>query len=274
LVQNVDVEQAKLAAFGDRLPVAERYASILASKGIEWGLLGPSEADRIWERHILNSVALAELIPASVSRETFVDGYAGLGVVADPPLEDVSREAFIDGHAGTDVVTDLPSGDVSRETSVGGQTGSDGPVEQTSGDVSRETSVIDVGSGAGLPGIPLAIARPDLHVTLLEPLLRRATFLAETPVELDLDNVTVVRARAEDHRVAYDYVVCRAVAPLDKLLKWCMPLLNRGGTLLALKGESAHQELVDCATLLAKRRLAAKVEKLDWATAIRVSIES
>jgi 16S rRNA (guanine527-N7)-methyltransferase len=146
-------------------------------------------------------------------------------------------------------------------------------------DVSRETSVIDVGSGAGLPGIPLAIARPDLKVTLLEPLLRRATFLREATAELGLDSVSVVRGRAEDHKQTYDYVVCRAVAPLDKLLRWCVPLLKPGGTLLALKGESAAREVGEAAGTLAKKHLVAEVitlngDRQDSATVIRVRQES
>ncbi|MDR0435223.1 MAG: 16S rRNA (guanine(527)-N(7))-methyltransferase RsmG [Propionibacteriaceae bacterium] len=179
--------------------LAGRYAEILATKGIEWGLLGPREGERIWERHLLNSVALAPL-------------------------------------------------------------------------VSRETRVVDVGSGAGLPGIPLAIARPDLQVTLLEPLLRRYTFLLDTVGELGLDDqVSVIRGRAEEHREQYRYVVCRAVAPLTRLLHWCLPLLEPGGELLALKGESAVREIAEAAPQLRKAGLVAEVVTLaDDATAVRV----
>ncbi len=135
------------------------------------GVIGPREADRIWDRHILNSLALADLIPVGAT-------------------------------------------------------------------------VVDVGSGAGLPGIPLAIARPDLSVTLLEPLLRRTTFLEPVVRELGLgDRVRVVRARAEDHHEQYDVVTARALAPLDRLIRWCRPLLKDGGTLLALKGRSAEDEI-------------------------------
>ncbi|VEP40335.1 Ribosomal RNA small subunit methyltransferase G [Tessaracoccus lapidicaptus] len=110
--------------------------------------------------------------------------------------------------------------------------------------VPQGSDVADVGSGAGLPGLPLAIVRPDLRVTLIEPLLRRANFLQEAVDELGLgDRVTVVRARAEDVRERYDVVVCRAVAPLEKLLKWTLPLFGDGGQLLALKGESAEEEI-------------------------------
>jgi 16S rRNA (guanine527-N7)-methyltransferase len=115
--------------------------------------------------------------------------------------------------------------------------------------------VADVGTGAGLPGLVWAIARPDLKVTLIEPLLRRTTFLDEAVVTLGLDNVTVLRARAEDVKDTYDVVTARAVAPLDKLGRWCLPLVRNGGVLLALKGRTAEQEVkVATATL---RRLGA-----------------
>lgn len=157
--------------FGARFDTVSRYVDILRSTGVEWGLIGPREGDRLWERHILNSVALVDLLP-------------------------------------------------------------------------RSATVVDVGSGAGLPGLPLAILRPDLQVTLLEPLLRRATFLTETVAELDLrSSVTVVRARAEEHRHSYDAVVSRALAPLDRLLTWCGPLRHPDGVILALKGRTATDEL-------------------------------
>ncbi len=106
-------------------------------------------------------------------------------------------------------------------------------------------SVMDLGSGAGLPGLVLAIARPDLHLTLVEPLLRRATFLTEAVEALGLPNVVVHRGRAEEmgKKVAFDVVTARAVAPLDKLIRWSLPLLTAGGRLLALKGERADSEL-------------------------------
>lgn len=160
--------------FGARLPEAERYTRILAGDGIERGLLGPGEVVRIWERHVLNSAAAAELL-------------------AD------------------------------------------------------ESSVADVGSGAGLPGIPLALARPDLRVTLVEPLRRRADFLREVVGELGLD-VAVIRGRAEERSVRdelgeVDVVTSRAVASLDKLARWCTPLLRDGGLMLALKGDRAEHEV-------------------------------
>ena len=168
----VSRETAVAALFGDRVDQLHRYAGLLTTVGIERGLVGPRETDRIWDRHLLNSAAMAPLLP-------------------------------------------------------------------TSG------SVLDVGSGAGLPGVPLALARPDLAVVLLEPLLRRATFLQEVVDELGLANVRVRRARAEevagDERA--DAVVSRAVAPLPKLLSWCLPLARPGGAVLAMKGDRGADEL-------------------------------
>jgi 16S rRNA (guanine527-N7)-methyltransferase len=104
--------------------------------------------------------------------------------------------------------------------------------------------VADVGSGAGLPGLPLAIVRPDLRLVLVEPLLRRATFLTEAVEALGLhDRVEVLRGRAEEQRLAVDVVTARAVAPLDRLAGWTLPLARVGGTLLALKGEGATDEV-------------------------------
>lgn len=169
-----DCAPAAEKLFGDRLPIAVSYAELLMTDGVVRGLIGPREAPRIWERHLLNCAAVAELIPS------------GAGV-------------------------------------------------------------IDVGSGAGLPGIVLAIARPDVSMTLVEPLARRATFLSEAIEALRLDQTTVVRARAEE-AVAHalvepvEIVTARAVAPLDRLTAWCLPLAAVGGRLLAMKGESAEQE--------------------------------
>ena len=164
-----------------------RYVQLLATAGVERGLIGPGETDRLWERHVFNSAALADLVPG-----------------------------------GADVV--------------------------------------DVGSGAGLPGIPLALRRPELTVTLLEPLLRRATFLNEVVEALDLaDRVTVVRARAEDHGATYDVVASRALAPLPRLLGWCLPLLAPGGRVLAVKGRSAQDEVDAVARDLVRQRLTADV---------------
>jgi 16S rRNA (guanine527-N7)-methyltransferase len=174
---------APAQVFGDHLDLASRYVDILLSRGIEWGLIGPREGPRLWDRHVLNSVALSDLVP-------------------------------------------------------------------------QGSSVADVGSGAGLPGIPLAILRPDLQVDLVEPLLRRATFLTQAVDELGITaRVSVVRARAEDHRKTYDVVVARALAPLDRLIGWCDPLRSPGGVILALKGRSAAEELAGCRKLLVTRGL-------------------
>ncbi len=107
---------------------------------------------------------------------------------------------------------------------------------------------MDVGSGAGLPGVPLAIARPDVRVTLVEPLLRRSVYLQEFVDSVGLSNVTVVRGRAEQEGVVKevggaDVVTSRAVAPLEKLARWSLPLVRVGGRMLALKGSSAAEEI-------------------------------
>src|SRR6478735_1273381 len=111
------------------------------------------------------------------------------------------------------------------------------------------SSVCDIGSGAGLPGLVIAIRRPDLRVTLVEPLLRRTAFLDLAVSTMELHNVTVHRGRAEElHDDAatdggYDVVTSRAVAPLDRLARWSLPLVRAGGLLLAMKGSSAQDEL-------------------------------
>jgi 16S rRNA (guanine527-N7)-methyltransferase len=121
--------------------------------------------------------------------------------------------------------------------------------------VPADAEVCDVGSGAGLPGIALAIARPDLSVTLVEPLLRRTTFLEEVVAELGLEGVEVCRARAESLHGArtFDVVTSRAVAPLERLLAWSMPLVAPTGSLVAMKGTSAADEVVAAESTL--RRL-------------------
>lgn len=178
------------ALLGDALAPAEAYAEILATRGVEWGLLGPRETERLWARHILNSLAVQSFVPAGAR-------------------------------------------------------------------------VVDVGSGAGLPGIPLALARPDLRITLLEPLERRAGFLRLAVEELGLGGrVEVVRARAEDHSEHYDAVVCRAVAPLTRLLGWTVPLFTPGGRLVALKGASAVGDLDRAHKELRRRRLRGRVEEV------------
>lgn len=172
-------------ALGDVVPEGpEReqlaaYARMLATAGVERGLIGPREVPRLWDRHLLNCAVAVPLVPS-----------------------------------GADVV--------------------------------------DVGSGAGLPGIVWAIVRPDLSVTCLEPLQRRATFLEEVVTSVGLDDrVTVVRGRAEDivrgrgpvTSLRAQVVTARAVAPLERLAAWTVPLVKPGGELLALKGRSAAEEV-------------------------------
>lgn len=185
------MDEATIASvFRDGDKAIKQYVDILANRGIDWGLIGPRERDRLWQRHVLNSVAVAPRISAGAA-------------------------------------------------------------------------VADVGSGAGLPGLPLAILRPDLKMTLLEPLLRRVNFLDLAVAELDLSGrVEVVRGRAEEHRARYDIVTCRAVAPLPRLLGWCMPLVRRGGRLLALKGSSAADEVVAAKEELRRLNVRAQVLEL------------
>jgi 16S rRNA (guanine527-N7)-methyltransferase len=121
--------------------------------------------------------------------------------------------------------------------------------------IPQGSTVCDVGSGAGLPGLVLAIAREDLRVTLVEPLLRRTAFLEEVVELLGLgDSVDVVRGRAQDLHGArrFTIVTARAVAPLGRLLEWCMPLVEASGSLIALKGSSAEVEIVEAAPVLAR----------------------
>jgi 16S rRNA (guanine527-N7)-methyltransferase len=155
--------------FPEREAEAQAYAEFLKGPGIERGLIGPREADRIWERHILNCI----------------------------PVSTLMKEG---------------------------------------------ASVIDIGSGAGLPGIVIALARPDLKVTLLEPLQRRVTFLEEAVQGL---GVIVKRGKAESEIGQYDYVTARAVAPLSKLWAISKHLIKPGGSLLAMKGEAAAAEAAE-----------------------------
>lgn len=174
-------ESTSDTVFGDRLPAARRFAAHLASTGVERGLIGPREAPRMWDRHVLNCAVVAELVP-------------------------------------------------------------------------DDARIVDVGSGAGLPGIALALARPDLEVVLLEPLARRVEWLREVVADLGLA-VEVQRGRAEETVIrrrweGADVVTARAVAPLARLAGWCLPLLRPGGTLLALKGIGASAEIArDAATV-------------------------
>ena len=155
--------------FSERPQEVTRYAELLGTWGIERGLIGPKEGERIWERHIANCI----------------------------PVTTLMREG---------------------------------------------ASVVDIGSGAGLPGIVIALARPDLRVTLVEPLQRRVDFLNEVAEELSLP-ITVIRGKAESVKRSFDIVTARAVAPLPKLLPMVWPLISSKGSLLAIKGESAQSEI-------------------------------
>jgi 16S rRNA (guanine527-N7)-methyltransferase len=207
VIENHLTQFAQIAReiYGAKFPAINRYVDILGSTAVEWGLLGPREAERLWDRHILNSAALSRLIAA-------------------------------------------------------------------------DSAVADVGSGAGLPGIPLAILRPDVRVTLIEPLLRRTTFLTQSVEELQIsDRVEVVRSRAEDHQHTYDVLVARALAPLDRLIGWCNPLRAPDGVILALKGASAADEIAAAGRQLQAAQLEAEVLKvrahpdLEPATVVRLS---
>lgn len=163
----------------DRLPLAEAYANLLATAGVERGLIGPREAPRLWDRHLLNCAVLADLLPEGAT-------------------------------------------------------------------------VADIGSGAGLPGLVLGIHRPDLQLTLVEPLLRRTTFLTEMVDTLGMTNVEVFRGRADalhGHRT-FDVVTSRAVAPLGRLLEWSMPLVSPQGALVAMKGSSIDREVEEARPVL------------------------
>jgi 16S rRNA (guanine527-N7)-methyltransferase len=176
-------EVARRAFSSERLALAERYVELLATAGVERGLIGPREAARLWERHVLNCLVLSSAI-------------------------------------------------------------------------GRDATVVDLGSGAGLPGLVLAIARPDLSITLVEPLLRRTTFLDEAVLALGLERVRVVRGRADAlHGLErFDVVTARALAPLDRLLGWAMPLVNPDGVLLAMKGRSAAEEVAEASSILRELR--------------------
>ncbi|MCL1838670.1 MAG: 16S rRNA (guanine(527)-N(7))-methyltransferase RsmG [Propionibacteriaceae bacterium] len=180
----------ELAAVAEEFPLLAEYVELLHTTGKAWGLVGPNEdRPRLWERHVLNSLALEPLLP-------------------------------------------------------------------------QAEIIVDVGSGAGLPGIPLAIVRADLQVTLLEPKQRSVDFLEQTAAQFKLSNVNVVRARAEEHSSRYSVVASRAVAPLSKLLHMCFPLLAPGGRLLAMKGKSVYEEVEAAASTLAKLNATAQVHEL------------
>lgn len=168
-----------------RLPLMEAYADLLATDGVVRGLIGPREAPRLWDRHLLNCAVLGEVVP-------------------------------------------------------------------------ERATVCDIGSGAGLPGLVLAIARPDLRLTLVEPLLRRTTFLEEVVETLALPNVEVVRGRADDlhGQRTFDVVTSRAVAPLERLLQWSMPLVAPEGALVAMKGSNVDEEIETARPVLTRWRCA------------------
>jgi 16S rRNA (guanine527-N7)-methyltransferase len=117
-------------------------------------------------------------------------------------------------------------------------------------------TVADVGSGAGLPGIPMAIAQPDAQFTLIEPMERRSDWLKQIALELGLTNVTVLRARAEEVGDVFDLVTARAVSALPKLLRLTVPITNNGGKVLALKGSKAAEEIEEAKKLLKKLKIA------------------
>ena len=158
--------------FPERLDEIAAYAHFLTTAGIERGLIGPREGERIWERHIFNCLPVTQLLP-------------------------------------------------------------------------QGASLFDIGSGAGLPGIVIALARPDLSVTLIEPLERRVAFLNEAVegLNLKINNMEVIRGRAQDVKKSADFVTARAVAPLEKLKKMSWHMVKTGGSLLAMKGESASTEM-------------------------------
>ena len=189
---------------------------------------------------------------------------------ADPPSESQVRQAlaerFPQAVAGLDAYAGLLAGQ-------GIEWGLLGPRESgriwgrhlsnslaLSDVIGSGWDVADVGSGAGLPGIALALARPDLQLTLIEPLLRRVNFLELAVEELGVgERVTVIRSRAEEVREVFDAVTCRAVAPLDKLVKWTAPLFLPDGELLALKGASAEKEIASASKTLTKRGLRTQI---------------
>ena len=154
--------------FPERQDEIQAFAHFLATAGIERGLIGPREGERIWDRHIFNCLPVTQLLPEG-------------------------------------------------------------------------TTLFDIGSGAGLPGIVIALARPDIQVTLIEPLERRVEFLKEATEGL---NIEVIRGRAQDVKKTAHFVTARAVAPLEKLKKMSWHMVKTGGALLAMKGESAAAEMV------------------------------
>jgi 16S rRNA (guanine527-N7)-methyltransferase len=176
------------SVFGAALATAEAFAGVLATRGVEQGLIGPREVPRLWDRHLLNCAVVAELIDR------------------------------------------------------------------------QYRTVVDIGSGAGLPGLVLAMLRPELTITLLEPMERRCRFLAECVTELGLANASVLRGRAEDVARAgllrADVATARAVAPLPRLADLAVGLVRPGGMILAIKGITAQEELENARPVL--RRIGAR----------------
>jgi 16S rRNA (guanine527-N7)-methyltransferase len=183
-VRAVPVPASAAGVFGPALPAAVTFAGLLATRGVERGLLGPREVPRLWDRHLLNCAVVAELI--------------------EP----------------------------------------------------RRGTLLDLGSGAGLPGLVLAMLLPETAVTLLEPMERRCRFLTEAVTELGLANVSVLRGRAEDVTVRTDVVTARAVAPLPRLAELAIGLVRPGGMVLAIKGRTAQEELAAARPVL--RRIGAR----------------
>jgi 16S rRNA (guanine527-N7)-methyltransferase len=172
------------SVFGSALPTAVTYAGLLATRGVEQGLLGPREVPRLWDRHLLNCAVVAELIGE------------------------------------------------------------------------RPGTLLDLGSGAGLPGLVLAMVLPGTAVILLEPMERRCRFLTECVTELGLANVSVLRGRAEEVTIRTDMVTARAVAPLPRLAELAMGVVRPGGMVLAIKGRTAAEELKAAGPVL--RRIGAR----------------
>jgi 16S rRNA (guanine527-N7)-methyltransferase len=123
--------------------------------------------------------------------------------------------------------------------------------------IPANSKVFDVGSGAGLPGLVLAIVRPDITIGLIEPLMRRSEFLKEVVADLGItEQVRVIRGRAEELKgQTAPVVTARAVAPLGKLLTWSLPLTSKGGVILAMKGSSAATEIAEAKEILNGRKV-------------------
>ena len=128
---------------------------------------------------------------------------------------------------------------------------------------SKPATLVDIGSGAGLPGIVLAMLRPKLRVILLEPMERRCRFLTDCVAELGLDNASVLRTRAQDAVLRADVATARALAPLDRLAELAVGLVRPGGMVLAIKGETAADELKKARPVL--KRLGVRSAEVDRA---------